>query len=281
MRLSPVHLPAVDRFFAELARKPRARSLDRLSAGVPRLRSAPSDGMVGLATAGGPRGGGIFGGVALDVVTSASAGVSHRLNPAASGGGWESVSVGAFGGEPIVTSPGRSALSKPAGVPERPPAVRESKAAVIRGLAVPYRTLSGLRVTNGTDDGRPHRILFLPGAFTKALASGRDRVALMEHDPTRVLAYSWNGNLRFWEEGAGLAFEFAARTDLAVYAAYRIDSGDLNGASVAYKALSFRWSTSPEGEPLKVIREAELSEVSLLREPAFAGTYLKTQWLRN
>jgi hypothetical protein len=48
-----------------------------------------------------------------------------------------------------------------------------------------------------------------PGAFAQSLKSGRDTLALVEHDATRVLARTKSGNLKLAEDSAGLHFELS------------------------------------------------------------------------
>ena len=46
-----------------------------------------------------------------------------------------------------------------------------------------------------------------PGAFRAALATGKDVLALVDHDPARLLGRTGSGTLRLSEDSRGLAFE--------------------------------------------------------------------------
>jgi len=109
------------------------------------------------------------------------------------------------------------------------------------------------------------------GAFSHSLRAGRDILALVDHDPTRVLARTKSGNLMLSEDSNGLQFELSVpdtgsgRDVLAL-----ADRGDLGG-------MSFGFLVGPEGErwtgrrrELLVIDLREISVVSAW--PAYDGT---------
>src|SRR4051794_415883 len=73
------------------------------------------------------------------------------------------------------------------------------------------------------------------GAFQDSLASGRDVLALVDHDPSRVLARTKSGTLRLAEDARGLAFDLdvpntAAGNDVLALA----ERGDLGGMSFGF-----------------------------------------------
>ena len=108
-----------------------------------------------------------------------------------------------------------------------------------------------------------------PGAFAASLASGRDVLALMDHDPARVLARTRSRTLRLAEDARGLAFDLdvpdtqAGRDALAL-----AERGDLGGMSFGFQATDdFR-----DGER-RELRAVELIEVSVVAAfPAYDGT---------
>ena len=110
-----------------------------------------------------------------------------------------------------------------------------------------------------------------PGAFSDSLRDGRDVLALMDHDPTRVLARSRSGTLRLNEDGTGLGFSLdvpdtqAGRDALAL-----AERGDLGG-------MSFGFSVRPGGERWegrsRELQSVVLHEVSVVQAfPAYDGT---------
>ena len=107
------------------------------------------------------------------------------------------------------------------------------------------------------------------GAFAGSLA--RDVLALVDHDPARVLARSRTGSLKLSEDSRGLAFGIdvpdtqAGRDVLAL-----AERGDLGG-------MSFGFSVEPGGDAwdgeTRELRAVTLHEISVvLAWPAYDGT---------
>lgn len=109
-----------------------------------------------------------------------------------------------------------------------------------------------------------------PGAFRDSLAAGADVLALVDHDPSRLLARRSSGTLRLEEDARGLRFEIdlpdtSLGRDLLALAERR----DLGGMSFGFRAQKERW-------PRPNVRElhaVELVEVSVVQAfPAYAQT---------
>ncbi|MEO1192391.1 MAG: HK97 family phage prohead protease [Pseudomonadota bacterium] len=119
-----------------------------------------------------------------------------------------------------------------------------------------------------------------PGAFGRALAGGRDIVALVDHDPTRLLARQRSGTLRLREDTQGLAFDLdlpdtqAGRDILALAA-----RGDLGGMSFGF--------TIPEGGERwdgnhRTLLQVDLVEISVVSAwPAYDSTVVKPRARRR
>lgn len=114
------------------------------------------------------------------------------------------------------------------------------------------------------------------GAFSAALAGGADVLALVDHDPTRVLARTRSGTLRLAEDARGLAFDFdvpdtsAGRDVLAL-----AERGDLGG-------MSFGFSVPPGGDhwagDRREVRSVTLHEISVVAAwPAYDGTVVNAR----
>ena len=110
-----------------------------------------------------------------------------------------------------------------------------------------------------------------PGAFRASLASGKDILALVDHDPKAVLGRTKSGSLELREDAQGLAFTLTlpdtnAGRDLIALA----ERGDLGGASFGF--------TVPKGGDHwngdnRELRNIELHEVSIVQSwPAYANT---------
>ena len=108
-----------------------------------------------------------------------------------------------------------------------------------------------------------------PGAFSSSLRAGSDILALVDHDPSRVLARTRSGTLRLHEDDLGLAFDLdvpdtqAGRDVLAL--AVR---GDVGGMSFGFSAADdYRDGDRRE------LRQIDLAEISVvLAFPAYEGT---------
>jgi len=103
-----------------------------------------------------------------------------------------------------------------------------------------------------------------PGAFAASLASGRDILALVDHDPKALLGRTRTGTLTLREDADGLAFELAlpdtrAAADILALA----ERGDIGGMSFGFVATDDAW----EGE-LRELRAVELHEISIVQSVA-------------
>jgi uncharacterized protein len=115
-----------------------------------------------------------------------------------------------------------------------------------------------------------------PGAFSSSLRSKADILALVDHDPGRVLARTRSGTLRLSEDSRGLAFDLdipdtqAGRDVLAL-----AERGDLGGMSFGFTALDEK----RDGDR-RELRAVELHEISVvLAWPAYDGTVIQARSL--
>lgn len=110
-----------------------------------------------------------------------------------------------------------------------------------------------------------------PGAFRASLASGRDILALVDHDRQRVLARTKSGNLKLSEDSSGLQFELSVPdTTFGADILELAERGDLGGMSFAFTVPlnGERW-TGRRRELLQV----DLHEISVVSAfPAYDGT---------
>lgn len=113
-----------------------------------------------------------------------------------------------------------------------------------------------------------------PGAFTTTLAERPDILALVDHDPARVLARTKSGTLRLREDARGLAFDLdvpdtqAGRDVLAL-----AERGDLGGMSFGFNARD----EIVDGNR-RELRALDLFEVSVVAAfPAYDGTVINAR----
>lgn len=115
-----------------------------------------------------------------------------------------------------------------------------------------------------------------PGAFSGSLRSKADVLALVDHDPGRVLARTRSGTLRLAEDSKGLAFDLdvpdtAAGRDVLALA----ERGDLGGMSFGFTALDEK--RDADRRELLVV---ELHEISVVQAwPAYEGTVIQARSL--
>ena len=138
------------------------------------------------------------------------------------------------------------------------------------GVKASGRSLTGYAAIFGTDTaigGFTERIA--PGAFSASLASGRDVLALADHDPKAVLGRTKSGTLTLREDAKGLAFTLTLPDtqhgrDLTALA----ERGDLGGMSFGFVATDEAWTGNT-----RELRALELHEISVVQSwPAYAQT---------
>lgn len=140
----------------------------------------------------------------------------------------------------------------------------EQAGLIIRGYAALYDVTAPI--------GGEYLEKIAPGAFTKTIVSG-DVVALLAHDWSRVLARQSAGSLRLKDTALGLAFELDAdvSTPSGQEALGTVRQRAVKGCSFGFRVLWHDWEDHGE-IPLRIIREIELYEISLLANPAYDTT---------
>ena len=112
------------------------------------------------------------------------------------------------------------------------------------------------------------------GAFKGTL--GRDVLALVDHDPSRVLARTRSGTLRLAEDTRGLAFDLdvpdtSTGRDILALA----ERGDLGGMSFGFTAAPGGEAWSGEKRELRAVTLYEISVIQAL--PAYPGTIVQAR----
>lgn len=116
------------------------------------------------------------------------------------------------------------------------------------------------------------------GAFVDSI--GRDVLALVDHDPGRVLARTRSGTLRLAEDGRGLAFDIdvpdtsAGRDVLAL-----AERSDLGGMSFGFSVPEGGDHWAGDRRELRTITLHEISVV--LAWPAYEGTVVSARSRRH
>jgi uncharacterized protein len=115
----------------------------------------------------------------------------------------------------------------------------------------------------------------LPGAFRSSLLSGRDILALADHDATKVLARTRAGTLKLAEDSRGLHFELdVPATTVGSDVLELVRSGNAGGCSFGFKVREERWQQRDRRELIAV----ELHEISIVSAwPAYEGTSVQAR----
>lgn len=148
-----------------------------------------------------------------------------------------------------------------------------------RALDIEVRTkgrrLEGYAALFGVEARIGHMVESIaPGAFAGSLGGRSDVLALVDHDPARVLARTRSGSLRLAEDSRGLSFDLdipdtqAGRDVLAL-----AERGDLGGMSFGFNATDEHF----DGER-RELRSVDLLEISVVAAwPAYQGTTVQAR----
>ena len=138
------------------------------------------------------------------------------------------------------------------------------------------RKLQGYVATFGTEAriGGDLVETIAPDAFTTTLATRSDILALVDHDPSRLLARTKSGTLRLTQDTRGLAFDLdvpdtqAGRDVLAL-----AERGDLGGMSFGFTVQDEHLDGNR-----RELRAVELYEISVVAAfPAYEGTVINAR----
>ncbi len=108
------------------------------------------------------------------------------------------------------------------------------------------------------------------GAFRASLAASKDVLALVDHDPSRLLARTGSGTLRLSEDTRGLAFALdVPDTQLGRDILALAERRDLGGMSFGFVVRDEAWPAKDQRE----LRAVDLIEVSVVQAfPAYGAT---------
>lgn len=152
---------------------------------------------------------------------------------------------------------------------------RETRAGIPAEIRM---TEDGLRVegyaavfNKETDIGGYFREVIEPGAFKDAI--GRDDVVFLINHEGLPLARTRSGTLKLSEDSHGLKIETMLDPDDpdVKSIAGKMKRGDLDKMSFAFYPDVQEWDESGE-TPLRTIKKASLSDVSIVTSPAYEGT---------
>ncbi|MED3578324.1 phage major capsid protein [Bacillus thuringiensis] len=119
-----------------------------------------------------------------------------------------------------------------------------------------------------------------PGTFKRALERGNDIHFLAEHDNAKLLASTKNGSLVLREDDQGLYME-ATISDTSWGRDYHtlIKDGLLTNMSFGMQVLNDTWKKRDDGTLQRSISDLVLSEVSVVRNPAYVQSNIQARSL--
>jgi len=115
--------------------------------------------------------------------------------------------------------------------------------------------------------------MIAPGAFKDSLSN--DILALLDHDPGRVLGRTRSGSLRLSEDTRGLHFDLdLPETSHGRDVLELATRGDLGGMSFGFEAANEHWT----GHDFRELRSVRLHEISIVSSwPAYEGTIVNVR----
>jgi HK97 family phage prohead protease len=113
-----------------------------------------------------------------------------------------------------------------------------------------------------------------PGAFASSLAKRGDVLALVDHDPGRMLARTKSGTLRLSEDKRGLAFDLdVPSTSVGNDVLALAERGDLGGMSFAFSVTREKWDKAR-----RTLEAVDLHEISIVQSwPAYPDTLVQAR----
>ena len=145
------------------------------------------------------------------------------------------------------------------------------------------KRLEGYAVIFGaiSEDLGGFREVFEPGAFTDALATNPDVLALVNHDPNRVIGRTTNGTLDLVQDGRGLRIAVVLPATNYADEIYTL----VRERYITQMSFGFRvrkggdtYSTV-DGQRLRTVKAANLYEVSVVANPAYRATVVAARTL--
>lgn len=125
-------------------------------------------------------------------------------------------------------------------------------------------------LSNGMKDFQE---VIAPGAFTRSLEGSDDILALVDHDPQKLIGRTTSGTLKVWEDERGLAFSVdLPETSYASDLRSLMERGDVSQCSFGFIPRSISWGKADDGMLIRTLKDVELFEGSIVSTPAYPST---------
>lgn len=143
---------------------------------------------------------------------------------------------------------------------------------VVEGL-IPFESLSEVLKSGN----KSFREKIARGAFSKSLSNKKDIDLLVEHDTKKIIGSSRNGSLQLKETESGLFLSAElAKTTLGNDYHELIKSGIIRNVSFGFRVLKDSWE-QVGNQMIRTLEDIELSEISVVRNPAYLSTELSAR----
>lgn len=126
-------------------------------------------------------------------------------------------------------------------------------------------------------NGKKFREQIVPGAFRRSLEKRTNVELLLNHDKSRKLGSTKEGNLQLFEDNIGLR-AICTVTDSDVIEKAR--KNELRGWSFGFYKEDDDWVDMEEGIQRRIVKELDLFEVSIVdntKSPAYLATSIETR----
>jgi len=98
-------------------------------------------------------------------------------------------------------------------------------------------------------------------------------MALLNHNPDNILGRTGAGTLQLRADPTGISFEIhPPNTATGREAVELLKRGDIAGTSFGFVSKRDRWTKNPDGVRSREVTEAQLVEISVVGNPAYADS---------
>jgi len=129
--------------------------------------------------------------------------------------------------------------------------------------------------------GGQFREMLLPGCFDASLATGRDIIATIDHNPALILGRTESGTLTLGKDDRGIYCKVEAPdTSYGRDLLISVSRGDIRGMSFIFDVEQDTWG-SENGERTRKVSKASLYEVSYVTFPSYPATEVALRQLQR
>ncbi|KKM18076.1 hypothetical protein LCGC14_1669340 [marine sediment metagenome] len=143
-------------------------------------------------------------------------------------------------------------------------------ASVIEGYAAVFNSLS--------EDLGGFREIVMPGAFTRAIDEKQDVRALVNHDPSRVMARTKNDTLELEEDSIGLKFRMKLNeTQFSEDMLAQIKRRDVDQVSFGFRVVKDVYVQKEDDTMVRELHDVDIFDVSPTAFPAYPATSVEAR----